>query len=173
MRTLTLSLVLVGLLSISTSSVVTAQRATAPAPAATPAATTASTDAALKALRDDLNATRADIMAKNLTLTAEQAAKFWPAYAKFQAEQTVIVDQQLAAIKRYAENYATLNDETATALVEAHLTRDLQMNQLRTRWLKEFQQILPGSLAARVIQIDRRLGLASQISISAQIPLVH
>ena len=36
-------------------------------------------------------------MAKNLTLTAEQAAKFWPAYSQFQAEQTVIVDQQLEA----------------------------------------------------------------------------
>ena len=172
MRTLTLSLVVMGLLAGHASSV-GAQRATAPAAPAASASQSASTDAAVKALRDDLNATRADIMAKNLTLTAEQAAKFWPLYAKFQTEQSVIVDQQLSAIKRYAENYATLNDETATALVEAHLTRDLQMNQLRTRWLKEFQQILPAGIAARVVQIDRRLGLASQITISSQIPLVH
>src|SRR3954466_4717703 len=46
----------------------------------------------LQAFRKDLQSARADIMAKNLTLTADEAARFWPAYLKFQAEQTVIVD---------------------------------------------------------------------------------
>src|SRR3954468_9244379 len=74
-----------------------------------------STDDALKAFRNDLQGARADIMAKNLTLTAEQAAKFWPAYSQFQAEQTVIVDQQLQAMKKYADGYATLDDAAALA----------------------------------------------------------
>jgi len=168
MRTLTLSLVVIGLLSVQAYSA--PQRATAPA---APAATTQSTDAALKALRDDLQGTRADIMAKNLTLTAEQAAKFWPAYAKFQAEQSVIMDAQLAAVKRYADNYATIDDATALATINSHLSRDLQINALRTKYLAEFQTILPARLAARVIQIDRRLGLAAQVSMSAQLPLIH
>jgi len=81
--------------------------------AAQQAAAPPSTDDVLKAYRNDLQGARADIMAKNLTLTADQAAKFWPAYSKFQAEQTVIVDQQLQAMKKYADSYATLDDPAA------------------------------------------------------------
>jgi hypothetical protein len=132
-----------------------------------------SRDDAMKAFRADLQSTRADIMAKNLTLTADEAAKFWPAYAKFQTEQSVIVDQQLKAMQTYADRFETLDDAAALAQVDANLTRDLQMNTLRRKWLAEFQKILPKRTAARVIQIDRRLGLAMQVSISSQLPLIE
>jgi len=131
------------------------------------------TDATMAAYRKDLQGERADIMAKNLTLTAEQAAKFWPEYAKFQAEQSAILDEQLKGIQQYVAGYAKLDDATALTLVKANLTRDAQMQALRTKWLAEFQKIVPTRMAARVIQIDRRLGLAHQLSMSAQIPLIE
>jgi len=112
-------------------------------------------------------------MAKNLTLTAEQAAKFWPVYAKFQTEQAAIVDEQLKALQSYADNFRTLDDAAAMSLVKANLARDLQMNTLRTKWLDEFGKIVPARTAARVIQIDRRLGLAHQLSLSSQLPLIY
>jgi len=127
----------------------------------------------LQAFRKDLQSARADIMAKNLTLTADEAARFWPAYLKFQAEQTVIVDEQLRAMQKYVDNFETLDDASAMAQVNANLTRDLQINTLRRKWLAEFQKILPKRTAARVIQIDRRLGLAMQVSISSQMPLIE
>jgi Spy/CpxP family protein refolding chaperone len=52
-------------------------------------------DDVLKAVRSDLQGQRADIMAKNLTLTSEQAAKFWPLFETYQKEQNVIMDEQL------------------------------------------------------------------------------
>jgi Spy/CpxP family protein refolding chaperone len=131
------------------------------------------TDATMNAYRKDLQGERADIMAKNLTLTAEQAAKFWPEYAKFQAEQSAILDEQLKGIQQYVAGYAKLDDATALTLVKANLARDAQMQALRTKWLAEFQKIVPTRTAARVIQIDRRLGLAHQLSMSAQIPLIE
>ena len=140
------------------------------APQQTPAGPT---DATMNAYRKDLQGERADIMAKNLTLTAEQAAKFWPEYAKFQAEQSAILDEQLKGIQQYVASYAKLDDATALTLVKANLARDAQMQALRTKWLAEFQKIVPTRIAARVIQIDRRLGLAHQLSMSAQIPLIE
>jgi hypothetical protein len=106
-------------------------------------------------------------------LTAHQAAKFWPEYAKFQAEQSTILDEQLKGIQQYVNGYATLDDATALALVRAALSRDSQMQALRTKWLAEFQKVVPTRIAARVIQIDRRLGLAHQLSMSSQIPLIE
>jgi len=37
----------------------------------------------------------------------------------------------------------------------------------------EFQKVLPARLAARVVQIDRRLALATQMQLVSRIPLVH
>jgi hypothetical protein len=44
---------------------------------------------------------------------------------------------------------------------------------LRQKYLAEFQKVVPGKVAARAIQIDRRLSNLAQLEISSQIPLVH
>ena len=128
---------------------------------------------ALKAYRNDLQMERTDLMAKNLTLTTDQAAKFWPAYAKFQAEQAVIIDKQVKVVQKYVDVYSNLDDSTAASLAGDVLDEDQQMTELRRKWLAEFRKILPPRLAARVIQIDRRLGLTAQLAFAAQLPLVY
>jgi Spy/CpxP family protein refolding chaperone len=141
--------------------------------AATTKPSAATVDSVLKAVRADLQSTRADIMAKNLTLTAEQAAKFWPVFDAYQKEQNAIMDEQLKGVQKYVESYQTLDDASALALMTAHLDRDAKMNALRQKWLGEFQKVLPARLAARAMQIDRRLSLAAQLEIAARIPLIH
>jgi Spy/CpxP family protein refolding chaperone len=140
-------------------------------PPATPKPAT--TEEVLKAVREDMQASRADVMAKNLTLTADQAAKFWPLFNAYQKEQNVIMDEHMKAIQAYVKSYDTIDDASALALAKAHFDRDTRMNALRQKWLAEFQKVLPTRLAVRVMQIDRRLSLVTQIEITALIPLVH
>jgi Spy/CpxP family protein refolding chaperone len=132
-----------------------------------------SIDEVLKAVRDDLQSERADIMAKNLTLTSEQAAKFWPVFNTYQQQQNVIMDDQLKTIQRFIESFETMDDAAALALINAHFDRDARMTALRQKWLGEFQSVLGTKLAVRVMQIDRRLSLAHQMQIAARIPLAH
>jgi Spy/CpxP family protein refolding chaperone len=139
--------------------------ATSPSPA--------SVDSSLTAFRADLQSSRADIMAKNLSLTADQAAKFWPVFNAYQKEQNVIMDEQLKGIQQYVAGYDSLDDAAALALMKAHLDRDAKMNALRQKWLGEFQKVLPGKLAARAMQIDRRLSLVTQVELASRIPLIH
>ena len=137
------------------------------------AAHTVNVEEAMKAFRSDLQASRADIIAKNVQLTAEQAAKFWPMFERYQKDQSAIIDAQLKGVQEYAEKFEKLDDATALSLVKAHLERDGKMNALRQQWLGEFQKVLPGRLAARVMQVDRRISLAQQMEISSQIPLIY
>jgi Spy/CpxP family protein refolding chaperone len=142
-------------------------------PASATSTTGPTVDEVLKTVRADLQGSRADIMAKNLTLTAEQAAKFWPAFEAYQKEQNVIMDDQLRGIQKYVESSETLDDAGALALMRAHLDRDIRMNALRQKWLEKFQKVVPTKLAVRAMQIDRRLSLAAQMEVASQIPLVH
>ena len=123
--------------------------------------------------RTDMMSKRADIMAKGLTLTAEQASKFWPLFEGYQKEQDVIVNDQITATKAYAEHFQTLNDADALAYVKALLDRDQKMLNLRVKWLEKFQKVVPSKVAARAIQLDRRLSNVAQIQLSQQIPLVQ
>jgi Spy/CpxP family protein refolding chaperone len=140
------------------------------APAAKP---TGDQSATLQSIEKDLLAARADIISKNLELTADQAAKFWPVYEKYQAELKGIIDTQLRNVQKYAENYATLTDAQAVELASATIARDADVAALRKKWFPEFQKVLPGKTAARFMQIDRRLSLLTQLELASKIPLVR
>jgi Spy/CpxP family protein refolding chaperone len=127
----------------------------------------------LVAVREDLQNDRAETMAKNLKLTSDEAAKFWPVFSAYQKEQNLIMDEQLKGIQRYIESFDTLDDAGALQLISAHLARDAKMVSLRQKWLGEFQKVAATKIAARAMQIDRRLSLAQQMRLTAKIPLVH
>ena len=141
-------------------------------PPATPAAPQTN-DEIVAQFRNDLMAKRADIMAKGLTLTADQASKFWPLFEQFEKEQDAVVKGQIESIDQFASHYQDLSDKDALTYVNALLARDEKMHDLRVKYLAKFQTVVPVKMAARAIQLDRRLGLVGQIQISQKIPLVR
>jgi Spy/CpxP family protein refolding chaperone len=159
---------------VATSAPVFSQNvADAPGAPAKAAPSEADVQKAMQEFRGDLQAKRADIMAKNISLSADQAAKFWPLYQKYQAEQNAIIDAQLRSLKDYVDHFNNLDDAHATAYVESLLKRDEDMGALRRKWLAEFEKVVPITIAARVIQIDRRLSNVGQVALSSQIPLIR
>jgi hypothetical protein len=146
----------------------------ADAPASgTAAAAEPTPEQVIQDFRKDLEAKSADVMAKTLTLNADQATKFWPLYKEYQKELAAIVDGQIQATKQYAKGYGRLSDAEALAYVNALLARDQKVNDLRVKWLTKFQTAVPGTIAARAIQVERRLGLVQQVGVSSQVPLVR
>jgi len=147
------------------------QQARPGAPPQPPPAPTA--EDAVKAVRSDLATTRGAVIAKNVTFTPEQAARFWPLFESYQKEQSQILDEQLRGMQHYVDSYQSLDDTAALTLIHAHLDRDARINALRQTWLAEFLKVLPARLAVRVIQIDRRMSLAQQVEFTSKIPLVQ
>jgi Spy/CpxP family protein refolding chaperone len=130
------------------------------------------TEQVMQQFRDDLQAAAADVMAKGLTLNAEQAAKFWPMFDAFQKEQKAIIDAQLKSLVHYRETYKTMTDADALAYANSLLERDQKIHDLRVKYLAKFQTVVPTRVAARAIQLDRRLGLVGQVKVSSQVPLI-
>jgi len=127
----------------------------------------------LKEVRNDLQNDRSDIVAKNLSLTGDQAAKFWPVFNAYQKEQSAIIDEQLKGVQQYIQTFESLDDAAAAELMKAHLDRDARMVALRQKWFPEFQKAFGGKLAARAMQVDRRISLVQQLQIATRIPLVQ
>jgi Spy/CpxP family protein refolding chaperone len=144
----------------------------APAWSADPPAAAPTQEQIVAEFQKDLQSKRADIMAKGMTLSAEQAAKFWPLYEQYQKEQDAVVNGQITATQAYADHFATLSDAEAVSYINALLERDGKMHDLRVKWLAKFQTVVPPKVAARAIQLDRRVSQVMQVKVSSQIPLI-
>ncbi len=158
------------IISVATFAPAWAQEAPAANPPAAPQMT--AEEVATK-FRNELQAARADVMAKELTLTAEQAAKFWPLFEEYQKEQNAIIDAQIKATQAYSDSYAKLTEADSLAYVGALLECDGKAQALRSKWLGKFQSVVPAGTAARAIQIDRQISMVGQAKVGSGIPLVR
>jgi Spy/CpxP family protein refolding chaperone len=130
-------------------------------------------DQEIKLLREDVQSQRKQIVAANLTLTDDEAIKFWPVFDQYTAELAKTNDSRLAVVKEYAANYDTLTDEQAASLLKKSIEMDQALLQLRLKYVPLFQKVLPGKKTATFFQIDRRISMLIELQLAASIPLVN
>ncbi|HJZ95529.1 MAG TPA: hypothetical protein VKE70_03430 [Candidatus Solibacter sp.] len=130
-------------------------------------------DQELNLLRKDIRSLKKQIIAANLNLTDEEAQRFWPLYDQYMAEMTKLFDNKFAAIKEFAANYAALTDEQADAYITGRTAAEAAIMQLRLKYVPMFRKVLSGKTAARFTQIDWRLGLALDLQLNEEIPIIE
>ena len=68
-------------------------------------------------MRKDLRDQKKQVVAANLPLTGDEAAKFWPVYDAYTQETIKINDRRYALFKEYAANYNTMTDAQASSYI--------------------------------------------------------
>jgi Spy/CpxP family protein refolding chaperone len=129
-------------------------------------------DQNIEMLRADLRAQRKQIIAQNINLTAEEAAKFWPIFEQYRKEAVKPNDERWAVIKDYAANYNTMTDAQAHDYIKRWAAVDQELIGLRLRYVAVFEKVISPKKTALWYQIDRRVDLPINMQLSAQIPLV-
>ncbi len=130
-------------------------------------------DKDVQLLRQDLRAKSKQIITKNMQLTDEQAASFWPVYDQYAAEVGKINDKRFGLMKQYAEIYPTMTPEQADSLLRSLADEDTAIINLRVEYLPKFEQALPGSTkAALFFQLDRRLDYLMNVQMASQLPAI-
>lgn len=126
----------------------------------------------LALLRRNLRAEKKKVIAMNVPLTADEAAKFWPIYDEYTAEMAKVNDEFFGIIKEYAANQKTLTDAQANDMIKRW--SELQVERARTqqKYIPIVQKVLPGKKAALFFQIDRRLWELLDLQVASQVPLV-
>jgi hypothetical protein len=129
-------------------------------------------DKDIEMLRADLRAQRKQIMAQNMTLTADEATKFWPIYDQYRQAAITANDERWAVIKDYAANYATMTDAQAGDYIKRANAVDEQLLALRMRYVPQFEKVISAKKTALCYQIDRRIDLLINLQLSSVIPMV-
>src|SRR5215472_19383560 len=134
---------------------------------------TQSDEAAVKAVREDIRAHRKQITAENVTLTPDEATKFWPLYDQYIQETIKINDARWDLMKNYATNYDKMTDELATEYMKKSAEIDKQLVTLRQKYVPIFEKVVSVQKTARWYQVDRRLDQIINMQISSMIPMVN
>lgn len=130
-------------------------------------------DQDIEMLRADLRSQRKQIMAENMTLTADEATKFWPIFDQYRQEAVKPNDERWALIKDYAANYNTMTDAQAQEYMKRSTAIDQQLLTLRMKYVPIFEKVISDKKTALWYQIDRRVDLLINLQLSAQIPVVN
>ena len=131
------------------------------------------TEASLQVLLDAIRSNRKALVAVNLGLTGEEAARFWPVYDRYQQEINAVGDRWLALIEDYVASFHDLSNDKATKLVEDYLAVEAERVQVRRTYVSDFAAILPGRKVARLYQIENKMDAVIRYDLAATIPVVE
>ena len=152
---------------------VVAQTAGSEPAASADSAANALSDQQLALLRKDIRSIKKQLIATNLTLTDDEATKFWPLYEQYSGDYGKVNQTRAAIIKEYSDGYGTLTDDQADSLIRRWLDTDISAAQLRQKYVPIFRKVLPGRQAATFFQLDRRISLMIDVQLTSQLPLVQ
>jgi len=130
-------------------------------------------DQDVEMLRADLRSQRKQIMAENMSLTADEATKFWPIFDQYRKEAIKPNDARWALIKDYAANYNTMTDAQAQDYMKRATAVDQELLALRLRYVPVFEKAISAKKTALFYQIDRRIDLLINLQLSSTIPMVN
>jgi len=134
---------------------------------------TSVTDAEIEIMRKDIRSRRKKIIAANVEMTDAEAAKFWPIYDLYAADQKKAYDIHYNLLKEYAANEKTMSDAMALSLTKRWTDADTAKAQLRVKYFPMFEKVLGGKRAARICQLDRLLTLMVDLQIGSDVPLIN
>jgi Spy/CpxP family protein refolding chaperone len=129
-------------------------------------------DQDIEMLRADLRSQRKQIIALNMTLTADEATKFWPIFDQYRQEAIKPNDERWALIKEYAANYNTMTDSQAQDYIKRSTAVDQQLLALRMKYVPVLEKVISPKKTALWYQIDRRIDLLINLQLSTLIPMV-
>ena len=130
-------------------------------------------EATLEVLLNAIRANRRALVSVNLTLTDEEATKFWPLYDRYQNEVNALGDRMVGVVQEYTASFRTLSDDKAAKLIEEYLTVEAERVALRRSYLAEFKKVLPGRKVARLYQIENKMEAVTRYDLAASIPVLE
>ncbi len=129
-------------------------------------------DGYIALLRSDVQTEKVGIIRQNLTLTADQAEKFWPLQRSYENDLSKIGDERVNVIRDYAKNWDSMTDSTAKDLGNKILEYQEKRVDLRKKYFDRISKEVSPIVSAKFFQIEVLLEEFIDLEISSALPLI-
>lgn len=110
---------------------------------------------------------------KELKLSKEEEAAFWPLYERYSAEMRVITDRYFVVVAEYVElyNQGAIDDAAANRLIDAYFKARMEVLQFRQGYVPRFREVMSGISVARFYQLENKVQAEVDAALAVGIPL--
>jgi hypothetical protein len=129
-----------------------------------------SIDSVIEIVRADMRADRTTIITTGMAFSEKDAGLFWPIYRNYERERSSIDDRRVAVIKEYAAKYSSLTDADAKAMAEKMFDCDSRLAELKKKYFKKFNAVLPAFTVTKFFQLEHRIDLLMDMKVEASLP---
>lgn len=84
-----------------------------------------------------------------------------------------INDKKFGLIQEYADNLGKLTNEQSLSFIRRWLDADIEIAQLRQKYVLIVSKVLDGKKSATFFQLDRRIAMMIELQLSSQMPLIQ
>ena len=127
-------------------------------------------DSTIAVLRANMQADRTTLITAGMNFNDKEGAAFWPIYREYQYERSRLDDRRSAVIKEYTQKYPNLTDAEAKAMAEQMLDCDARLAELKKKYYKKFNRLLPALTVTKFFQLERRVDLMMDMQVEASLP---
>ncbi len=126
----------------------------------------------LEVLRSDVRTQRAALITQAMQFTEAQAKAFWPICRRYDAELRDLNDKRIATILDYGKHMDSLTDAKADELTEQTFSYYENLIKIQRKYYAEFAKALSPRIAAKFMQVERKINTYIDVQLQANIPLV-
>jgi len=123
-------------------------------------------------LRSDIQTKKTDVIQQNLTLSNDQARKFWPLQRSYENDLSKLGDRGLDVIRDYANNWDNLNDRTARNLGIRLLAYHKKREDLHGKYFARISKEISPMIASKFFQIEMQLEDIIDLGVGSSMPLI-
>jgi Spy/CpxP family protein refolding chaperone len=127
----------------------------------------------VESVRQAMRSDKRGLVERNMQLTAQEAAKFWPLYDTYQQELDRVIQRENRALLDYIHAENMMTDANAKRIAREVLRAEGEEQNLREKQLRRMLAVLPGRKAVRYLQIETKLRTLQRYDVAEQIPLVR
>jgi hypothetical protein len=127
-------------------------------------------DSTIAVVRANMRADRTALITAGMNFTEKDGAAFWPIYQQYEYERYRLDDRRAAVIKQYTQKYPKLTDAEAKAMADQMLDCESRLAELKKKYYKKFNKVLPALTVTKFFQMERRIDLLMDMQVEASLP---
>ncbi|MDX2181744.1 MAG: hypothetical protein SFV18_19280 [Bryobacteraceae bacterium] len=123
-------------------------------------------------MRSGIKTKKVEIVRQNLTLSEDQAGKFWPLHRSYENDLSKLNDDRFNLIKEYAAAWENLSEPTARDLGRRLLDFQKKRVDLRRKYFDRMSKEISPTVAAKFFQVELQLESLLDLEVASVVPLV-
>ena len=127
-------------------------------------------DSAIAVARANMQAGKTAVITTAMNFNDKEGAAFWPIYQQYEYERSRLDDRRAAVIKQYTQKYPNLTDAEAKAMADQMFDCESRLAELKKKYYKKFNKVLPALTVTTFFQLERRIDLMMDMQVEASLP---